>query len=169
MAVSCWHCGQTPSKNTPANCQRQLCCGRSDAGDKTRKSLMKIACKWFLFLPACHVMVARFACKTFGLLSARHTHTHTLLCTGSGSGCVPKRLKRKVCPGHGHGSRVCPTLLTANFRIFFSTLCVGVVVDCSWSCAHTHMDFHPHMLAHYTNSVCRGNSCSPPSQLVARR
>lgn len=44
---------------------------------KTQKSLMKIACKWFLFLPACHVMVARFACKTFGLLSARHTHPNT--------------------------------------------------------------------------------------------
>lgn len=158
VGVAACHCGQTPSKNTPANCQRQLCAEGTTTLWKTQKSLMKIACKWFLFLPACHVMVARFACKTFGLLSARHTHTDSSTC----SGYVPNRLKRKVCPGHGHGSRVCPTLLTANFRIFFSTLCVGVV-DCSWSCAHTHMSRHPHILVHYTNSVCRGNSCSPAS------
>lgn len=143
---------------------------------KTQKSLMKIACKWFLFLPACHVMVARFACKTFGLLSARRTHTHntyTHSCTCSGY--VPNWLKRKVCPGHGHGSRVCPTLLTANFRIFFSTLCVGVV-DCSWSCTHTHTHRCPatHTCSYTTQTACAVATAALQLrlldlQLVARR
>lgn len=121
---------------------------------------MKIACKWFLFLPpACHVMVARFACKTFGLLSARHTltQTHTLwLCA--------KTAKAKSLPRTWTWKSRLPELLTANFRIFFSAFCVGVDDDdddCSWSCAHTHMQTHT--LINYTNSVCRGNSCSQPA------
>lgn len=118
------------------NCQRQLCCGRSDAGDKTRKSLMKIACKWFLFLPACHVMVARFACKTFGLLSARHTHTHTPL---HWLWLCAKAAKAKSLPRTWTWKSRLPDALNSKFsHIFLDSLCVGVVVDCSWSCAHTH-------------------------------
>lgn len=172
MAVSCWHCGQTPSKNTPANCQRQLCCGRSDAGDKTRKSLMKIACKWFLFLPACHVMVARFACKTFGLLSARHTHTHTLHWLWLWLWLCAKAAKAKSLPRTWTWKSRLPNALNSKFsHIFLDSLRRRrrrlQLELCTHT--HTHMSSHPHMLAHYTNSVCRGNSCSPPSQLVARR
>lgn len=159
-------CGsQTPSKNTPANCQRQLCCGRNEAGDKTRKSLMKIACKWFLFLPACHVMVARFACKTFGLLSAR-LWLWLWLCA--------KAAKAKSLPRTWTWKSRLPDALNSKFsHIFLDSLRRRrrrlQLELCTHTHTHAYMDFHPHMLAHYTNSVCRGNSCSPPSQLVARR
>lgn len=171
--VSACHCGQTPSKNTLANCQRQLCAEGTTTLWKTQKSLMKIACKWFLFLPACHVMVARFACKTFGLLSARHTHTHTHRLLHMLWLCA-KPAKAKSLPRTWTWKSRLPDALNSKFsHIFLDSLRRRRRLQLEL-CTHTHTCPGTHTCSYTTQTACAVATAALQRrlldlQLVARR